>query len=80
MTRREVVASSPEEMCKRYPIEGKVPNWYFRAQETSSNAWLVEGCDIWGRKVSRTGGDPDALLEECAADALAINTRLAQQR
>jgi len=50
MTRREVVASSPEDMRKRY------------------------------RKVSRTCGGPDALLEECAADAVAINAGLARQK
>ena len=56
-------------MLGEYPIEGKLPDWYFRITETSNNAWLVEGCDIWGRKVSRTGGDPDELLVDCVKDA-----------
>ena len=56
-------------MLGEYPIEGKLPDWYFRITETSNNAWLVEGCDIWGRKVSRTGDDPDELLVDCVKDA-----------
>ena len=60
-------------MLKEYPIEGKAPNWYFRMRETSNGAWLVEGCDIWGRKVSRSGGDPDKLLAVCVADAIEIS-------
>ena len=60
---------SEEQMRLEYPIAGRVTNWYFRATETSSNAWLVEGCDVWGRKVSQQGGDPDQLLDACIADA-----------
>ncbi len=56
-------------MLKRYPIEGELDGWYFRMEETSSSAWLVEGSDVWGRNVSRSGGDPDALLAACVADA-----------
>ena len=59
-------------MLKDYPIEGKLRNWYFRARETSNSAWLVEGCDIWGRKVSRSGGDLEALLSACVNDAAEV--------
>ena len=72
MARREILARTPEELRKDYPIGGKLPNWYFRARETSNKAWTVEGCDIWGRKVSRSGGDPDELIEVCVNDARAI--------
>lgn len=67
--KREKRSRSDEEMRHDYPIAGRVPNWYFRAIETSNNAWLVEGCDVWGRKVSRQGADPDKLLDACIEDA-----------
>jgi hypothetical protein len=72
MAPREIKARSRAEMVGDYPIEGRLPNWYFRATETSNNAWLVEGCDIWGRMVSRAGGDPEELLSACVNDAAQI--------
>ena len=75
MTVRKVQAKSKEEMLADFPVDGKRPNWYFRMTETSSNAWLVEGCDVWGRKVSRSGGDPEALLEECLSDAAVVDAQ-----
>ena len=59
-------------MVKDYPIENRLANWYFRITEASNGAWLVEGCDIWGRKVSRTGSDPEQLLSACVDDAAEI--------
>ena len=52
-------------MRREYPIAGRLPNWYFRFTETSNNAWLVEGSDVWGRTVSRQGDDPEELLTAC---------------
>lgn len=72
MPHREIQAKSPADMLKEYPIEGKLPNWYFRIRETSANAWLAEGCDVWGRKVSRSGSNPETLLSACVNDAAAI--------
>ena len=72
MTRREIQAKTRAEMLAAFPIEGKLPDWYFRMRETSNSAWLVEGRDIWGRSVSRSGGDPEALLSACIDDAAAI--------
>ena len=74
--KREKCPRSDVQMRLEYPIAGRVPNWYFRATETSSNAWLVEGCDVWGRKVSRQGGDPDELLAACIEDASQIREQL----
>jgi hypothetical protein len=62
-------------MVQEYPIEGRLADWYFRTEETSNGAWLVEGSDVWGRKVARSGGDPDALLDACVADAAKIAGR-----
>ena len=61
-------------MRRKYPIAGRVQDWYFRLTETSSNAWLVEGCDVWGRVVSRQGGDPEKLLAECIDQATRIRS------
>lgn len=72
MSRREIRARTREEMVKEYPIENKLANWYFRITETSNEAWLVEGCDIWGRKVSKIGRDPEMLLSACVIDAAKI--------
>lgn len=69
MSHREIQAKTRAEMLAVFPIEGKLPGWYFRALETSNNVWLVEGCDVWGRKVSRTGSDPETLLVACMDDA-----------
>lgn len=59
-------------MIESYPIDGKLPDWYFRIIETSNDAWRVEGCDIWGRQVSRSGADPEELLSQCVRDAAEI--------
>ena len=69
---RRIEAKSRLDMLEEYPIEGKLPDWYFRIRETSMNAWLVEGSDVWGRKVSRSGGDPEELLSICVSEAAEI--------
>ena len=56
-----------------FPIAGVVDGWFFRSKEVSPGAYVVEGTDLWGRTVSRSGIDPDSLLAECAADARRIN-------
>lgn len=76
MIRRVVRARNPKELLENYPIEGRPLDWFFRIKEISNNAWLVEGCDLWGRKVSRSGGDPDQLLEACVLDAKAIAAKI----
>jgi hypothetical protein len=72
MPHRKIQAKSPADMLKEYPIEGKLPNWYFRIREPSASAWLVEGSDVWGRNVSRSGNDSEALLSACVNDAAEI--------
>ena len=63
---------SVAEVRAEYPLACGVDGWFFRAAETSNGAWLVEGTDLWGRRVSRRGADPDTLVQECAAEALQI--------
>lgn len=72
MTRRKVRAIPREALERDYPIADRVPNWCFRVVEFSASAWRAEGCDIWGRRVSRIGGEPEALLAACIDDARAI--------
>ena len=61
------------DLLERFPIRGKTRGWYFRVTETSNNVWLVEGSDVYGRRVSRQGIEIDPLLAECEADAGKIN-------
>jgi regulator of sigma D len=51
-----------------YPIHDLVDGWYFRVEEVSQGYYLVEGIDIWGRNVSKTGEDPEQLLRFCKND------------
>lgn len=76
MSAQRKAAKTTAEMLEEYPIDGKLPNWYFRVRETSNNAWLAEGSDIWGRKVSRAGGYPETLLAACIEDAAKIISQL----
>ena len=69
----EVQKLSESEMLESYPIKGKTNGWFYRTTETSNNAWLVEGSDVWGRKVSFRGDDPESLLLEAEKQALNIN-------
>ena len=58
-----------ETLLKDYPLRRSLDEWFFRVTETSSGVWLAEGSGVWGRKVSRQGTNPDALLEQCEKDA-----------
>ena len=71
----KVKKRSHEEMRRSYPIAGRLLNWYFRSTETSNGAWLVEGSDVWGRQVRRSGGDPEELLAECVEYAKNIHAK-----
>jgi hypothetical protein len=63
---------SEADVLREFPISGRTNGWYFRVKEVSAGVYLVEGSDLWSRRVGRTGTDPGALLTECAADAAAI--------
>ena len=66
----------PAEVLREFPIAGLVDGWFFRQREMTAGAYLVEGTDLWGRTVSRGGGDPGALLSQCAADARRISAEV----
>lgn len=69
----QVTKLSEQELLELYPIKGKVSGWYYRTTETSNNAWLVEGSDYWGRKISIQGDNPDELILQAEQQALDIN-------
>lgn len=69
MDKQPITPRSHKEMIREYPITGLVEGWYFRQQEVSASCYVVEGSDVYGRKVSRQTGDPDAALAECVAFA-----------
>lgn len=41
------------------------PGWEFHLEEVSANVFNVRASDRAGRRVEKTGTDPDAILEEC---------------
>jgi hypothetical protein len=69
---KSIQERDPAEVRAEFPIAGVVEGWFFREQETSAGAYLVEGADLWGRTVSRRGTEPETLLRECANDARRI--------
>ena len=73
MIARTVRRKDPAEVQNAFPIAGVVEGWFFRQTEVSPGAYLVEGTDLWGRMVSRLGGNPDELLSLCAADAKSVS-------
>jgi hypothetical protein len=75
MGAQPVQTKDPSSVAAEFPITGVVDGWYFRQREVSNGAFLVEGTDLWGRMVSRQGGDADALLRQCANDAHLIKQR-----
>jgi hypothetical protein len=60
------------EELQAYPITDLIKDWFFRVKEISQGMYLVEGIDVWGRTVSRTGIDPERLLDECKNDVMEI--------
>jgi hypothetical protein len=44
-------------------------DWTFDVDEISAHVYRVTGRDQSGRRVERTGLDPDELLEQCKRDA-----------
>ncbi|WP_129128289.1 hypothetical protein [Geomonas oryzae] len=53
-----------------------VEGWYFRCEEKSAGMYEAEGVDAWGRVVSATGVDPDALLRKCVEEAKSIISQM----
>ena len=74
--KRKISAKSEAEILREFPISDRLSGWYFRVREVSAGAYLAEGSDLYGRRVSHTGSDPDELVERCVADARSIQSQL----
>ena len=70
MTKKRLQGMSPEALAAEYPLQdATVAGWRFRCREASCGHYVAEGCDPWGRIVSRESGDPDILIASCVEDA-----------
>jgi hypothetical protein len=50
----------------------ELPGWVFDADEVSAGVFMAVGFDRFGRKIEKTGIDPDHLIEACRQDAIQI--------
>jgi hypothetical protein len=53
------------DLRREFPIEGKVPGWFFCQREVSAGCYVVAGRDLYGREVSSSTFDPEIALQEC---------------
>lgn len=51
-----------------------LPGWEFEIEEVSAGVYRVIGHDRHGHRISFTGVDPDALVEQCRS-AIALSSR-----
>ena len=70
--KRPLSPGDERKLRRTHPIDDRVAGWFFRVTEVSAGVYVAEGLDLYGRKVSRTGADPDQILEQCVADASSI--------
>ena len=70
--KQQIHRLSPEEALKNHPIENGVDGWFFSQVEVSNGFYRVEGINLEGRKVSKDGTDPSALLVDVASMAREI--------
>ena len=76
--KRPVVKKTEAEVIATYPIADLLPGWYFRLRETSNQAWLAEGTDLFGRQVSCRVTEGD--VRPCVAMAEKIQRELDAKR
>lgn len=74
--KKPVTKRSEQDLLRTHSIRGRTPGWFFRMQEKSAEHWEVEGLDVWGRRVSVEGSDPEALLAEAETRARQIRDEL----
>ena len=72
----QIKKQTETELLKSYPIKGQVIGWFYRTTETSNNAWLIEGSDFWGRKISIQGDDPKILIVKADLETKKIMAKL----
>lgn len=54
---------SDEEMLQFYDRQLRHKGWYVRVDEAANGCWIAEAEDVLGRKVGRSGNDPDELIK-----------------
>jgi hypothetical protein len=78
---KQLVRKHSEDKTKReFPIAGLLDGWFFRQAERSTGVYEVAGTDLWGRSVSETGTDPEALLAKCVEGAREIERQSREVR
>lgn len=60
-------------MRKTFP---DLPNWSFDLDEVSANVYEAVGIDKYGHRVSYTGTDLEAILNQCKSAAKEIDDSL----
>jgi hypothetical protein len=58
-----------------FSIDDALNGWFFRVFWQSVGVYRADGTDLWGRAVSDTGTDPDAMLASCVVAALRVIDR-----
>jgi hypothetical protein len=69
-----------DDVRREYPIADRVAGWFFRLEEKSPSEWVVEGTDLWGRKVAGNGTNEIALLDECCEAARRVNEQISGEK
>jgi hypothetical protein len=67
-----VERKDPDQVSAAFPLTGLLEDWYFRVREVSAGQFAAEGTDLWGRKVSHQGGEPQAALNQCVGSAKGV--------
>lgn len=76
--KRAVRKKTEAEVMAEYPMAGLLPGWYFRVRETSNQAWLAEGTDLWGHEVSCRVEEGE--IQPCVAMAISVQRQLDSRR
>jgi len=53
--------------------------WSFNVEEVSSGVYTATGVDVVGRRIQRTGSEPDQLMAGCSRAAASIVRELRQR-
>jgi hypothetical protein len=64
-----VAPKDPQELAAAFPLSDLVPGWYFRVREVSPGQFVADGTDLYGRRVSHQGDDPQQVLGNCVNTA-----------
>jgi hypothetical protein len=82
MTKQLVTQLSKHKIRREYPLDNLVLGWFFRSHETSWGSYLIEGVDLWGRKISRRSSEADIekTLSESARDAQEIQVQFSKDK